>query len=582
MRFVGIIGLGGPPAPEEAAQARTTAVQAGFTVKYDTERVTAFGSEPASIAVGEHGIVFGTLYRRADMAKVTTLSDKDRCRVSRSRGGVLLDAFWGDYVAVIARPDGCDVVRAPFGGLPVCLGQKGGSLFFASDIALLADCGCDVHTIDWSELARHLAAGDIRRSRTCLLKVAELRGGSRLTIDGGHYAITPEWTPWAAAAQARAIDKGDGAVGQIAPTLLAAVAAQVADARRPLLLLSGGLDSSILACALHEAGSDFAALTFVTPEPAGDERAYAHLVANRFGIALVEAERDLDQVDIARSAAAGLPRPARRSFHQDSDALIRRAAAALGTDLVIEGGGGDNVFCSLQSVAPVADLMRSREPWRLVLAGARDIAELTDATMLTVLRRAWYRAWIRPDALRLPLDRSFLTPAAAATAVDAASHPWFAAPPRAWAGTAAHIGMLVAAQGWVESFDPRADFDTRCPLLAQPIVEACLAVPSWRWFHRGQNRVVAREAFRGRLPDRIIDRRSKATPDSFVTRLYERNRSRLKDFLLDGLLVANGIVDRIALAQVLGDAGPPRSNDHRRVMRIADAEAWARARSATP
>jgi hypothetical protein len=37
-------------------------------------------------------------------------------------------------------------------------------------------------------------------------------------------------------------------------------------------------------------------------------------------------------------------------------------------------------------------------------------------------------------------------------------------------------------------------------------------------------------------------------------------------------------VDRTRLERTLAEASPPRNNDHRRIMRLADAEAWIQAR----
>jgi asparagine synthase (glutamine-hydrolysing) len=55
-------------------------------------------------------------------------------------------------------------------------------------------------------------------------------------------------------------------------------------------------------------------------------------------------------------------------------------------------------------------------------------------------------------------------------------------------------------------------------------------------------------------------------------------RARLRELLLDGLLVANGVADRAALEAFLNDAGPSRDFDFARVLQIADAERWARLR----
>ncbi|MFN6985544.1 MAG: asparagine synthase-related protein [Rhizobium oryzihabitans] len=134
--------------------------------------------------------------------------------------------------------------------------------------------------------------------------------------------------------------------------------------------------------------------------------------------------------------------------------------------------------------------------------------------------------------------------------------------------------MVVAAQSWAEVGEPRA-LASASPLVAQPVVEACLRVPSWWWFAEGRNRAIAREACEGMLPDETLKRSSKGSPDSFVAELFELNRPMLRAMLLDGRLRAEGILDAQAVEQVLADPRPAVGADYRRIMRLADVEAWA-------
>jgi len=74
----------------------------------------------------------------------------------------------------------------------------------------------------------------------------------------------------------------------------------------------------------------------------------------------------------------------------------------------------------------------------------------------------------------------------------------------------------------------------------------------------------------------ITVRRSKGTPDSFSAALYETRRSTLSEFLLDGVLVRESILDRAALEYTLRDTTPVKGHDHLRILALADVEAWAR------
>ena len=77
------------------------------------------------------------------------------------------------------------------------------------------------------------------------------------------------------------------------------------------------------------------------------------------------------------------------------------------------------------------------------------------------------------------------------------------------------------------------------------------------------------------LPNETLKRSSKGSPDSFVAELFELNRPMLRAMLLDGRLRAEGILDAQAVEQVLSDPRPAVGADYRRIMRLADVEAWA-------
>jgi len=207
---------------------------------------------------------------------------------------------------------------------------------------------------------------------------------------------------------------------------------------------------------------------------------------------------------------------------------------------------------------------------------AREIARLTNASIWTVASRALIRAWMRSPRYKWQGDIRFLSDRAGDMADLATRHPWLDAPAHALPGKAAHIALMITAQSYVEGLDPEAPIPTVAPLLAQPLVEACLGIPTWFWFKDGLNRAIAREAFRDDLPLPVQARRSKGTPGSFVAAIYEANRPIIRDLLLGGLLAQHGLIDRATLTQALKQPGPVRGFDYIRLMFLVDAEAWAR------
>src|SRR3546814_10817974 len=56
---------------------------------------------------------------------------------------------------------------------------------------------------------------------------------------------------------------------------------------------------------------------------------------------------------------------------------------------------------------------------------------------------------------------------------------------------------------YMEAQDRRFPFDPVHPLMSQPIIEACLSVPSWEACRGGSDRSFTRRAFTGDLPPTV-------------------------------------------------------------------------------
>lgn len=573
--FVGLVSE--LPGAHERFAARTSAIRAAYRGSFQTWASGALSLASEGLGVrplppGE-GLLLGEAFERG-AAGATERPALTEERVQRACGGEgLVEQAWGPYVAVLPGRDGrVDVVRAPLGALPCYLLASDDGVLFGSSAALLFRYAQRRPAVDPEALVRQLAYANLRRRETCLAGLTELAGGEQARISSRTVAYRTLWSPWTWAARRRAFDRADDASRALADRAADCVASL---APGPVLLkLSGGLDSSIVAACLARAERPFEALTLVTDDPAGDERGYARAVARHFGARLHEVRRDPALFDPARSPAWRLPRPSMPGFRQVSDRITAETASAIGASAVFDGSGGDNVFCSLQSALPVVDCLRARAGRRHALETISSIAAIAQVSAFAVLRRATRRL-LRPRRdYRWPADLDLL----AAEAIDAAgatlAHPWLRAPPSVLPGKAAHVALLAAAQSYVEGIDPELDPPHIAPLVAQPLVELCLQIPSWRWFGDGQNRFAARQAFRAMLPRHVVARRTKGSPDSFVAQLFEQRRAVVRAQLLDGMLAGDGLIDRARIAALTD--GRPLSDRHlHRVMALFDAEVWA-------
>lgn len=206
-----------------------------------------------------------------------------------------------------------------------------------------------------------------------------------------------------------------------------------------------------------------------------------------------------------------------------------------------------------------------------------DMGRLTNSDLWEVFGRTLRRRLSGHRHYRWPIDDSLLTNAAAEIGKVDYRHHWLEAPKTALPGSAAHIALLLAIQNYLEGYRHEQHMPVIAPLLSQPLVELCLRIPSWMWAENGVNRAVVRKAFEGRLPQSILSRRSKGTPDGYSMALYERHRPQIRAMLHDGALAREGLIDLVAVDGILTDRTPIRGEAYARILSFCDFEAWIQA-----
>jgi len=183
------------------------------------------------------------------------------------------------------------------------------------------------------------------------------------------------------------------------------------------------------------------------------------------------------------------------------------------------------------------------------------------------LARSDRRYRVRPNALFLHPD--FV----AARGPRDWHHPWLDAPCDALPGKAAHVATILRVQPNLEPSLGTA-YPVLNPLVSQPIVEACLRIPSWAWREGGRDRALVRRAFADALPAAVLDRRVKGTPGRFAAQLLDHFRAAIRDRLLGGRLAANRIIDAAALGEVLAGERPVPDLERVRILELVNVEAW--------
>jgi asparagine synthase (glutamine-hydrolysing) len=568
-RYLIIIGREGP---HGAATAQTFSKMCGLDERYRADGILVFGNEPLTcIPLGNAGCILGWLFHRHGLARqLTKLTDDEAAAIVAGSGEELLNAYWGGYVAAIAQADCIKILRDPSGSFPCYYGRFAAYALYASDARILASCGVEAD-IDFEEIGRELYRAFVPKPTTAVSGIKELLPGFAMGVGCSDQGQRACWSPWdyVADRSGRSRDQPE----RFHRTVQHCVQAWSSTARRPLLSVSGGLDSSIIAACLARAGSDTVCLTMFSEDPAGDERPFARALCDRLGLPLIERPYRLEDIDITEALAPHLPRPRDRTQANAYERINLEVASEIGADAFMTGNGGDHVLGYSQSAAPIADRYLTEGIGSGLLRSVRDVCQQTGCSIFDALSHAWRLAHAPPGARIRPnslfLDADFLSTCSS----EDVHHPWLDAPVEALPGKAAHISTILRVQPTLEA--SRGYFaPVLTPFLSQPIVEACLAIPSWAWRAGGRDRALARQAFAAELPPAVLNRRVKGTPSRFAARLLDHFRGQIRERVLGGRLAARGIVDKIALERVLAGERPVPDLERVRILELVNIEAW--------
>lgn len=530
-----------------------------------------------TVDLQQRGCIIGAAFERHGPPKpIIALDENSIDTIAASRGRDLVQQYWGSYVAALETGADAILLRAPFGGLPCYFTSHGRFTAAASDVDLLVRSGLFTLQIDWDELGRELYLRNLPGSRTALHDLDELLPGSALILDRGARRVEQYWSPWDHIAS-KPHPRNSFNIEQARRVIHNAIVAGTSGHDQILATVSGGLDSSVVAATLASQRKAMTCLTLATDDPSGDERVFARVLCDHLYVPLIEGGFDLDAVDVDRSVAAHLPRPCGALHEQAFRAAVQELAGAIGATAYVSGNGGDNVFYNSASARPIADRWLVQGPSRGMLRTMRDVCAVTGAGAGDALRQTFKQIRMRRTDYRWPQVPLFVAPDFIQAQQDKLpDHPWLSAPAGALPGSKGRIALLLRMQHHLDGYDRDQGFTVLNPLVAQPIVEFCLGIPTWEMCAGGRNRAIVRDAFVRDLPPMITDRRGKAGPDSFIVKLLESKLDPIRDRLLDGSLASRKLLDRIALEAALRPDRQCRPAEYLRIMALADCEAWIR------
>lgn len=562
------------------------------------------------------GVVLGRLFNAVgggNSLRPVRFDSAATSKIIHSAGQHLVDRYWGSYFTLLFDAAGRKhhVFRDPIGHLPCYqFSHRSVRIFFSH----IEDCirffhrplGIEVE-VNREYLTRWLLYSGLTSRQCSLQGVEEIPGGERVTLSREGVERAVMWHPERIAATSRE-DSEDVAAKALRATVQETIDAWASCHQVITHGLSGGLDSSIVAACLARAPSrpqinyvNFAVKVGLDQERLhlpgasaeavqkiraiaahGDERPLARLVAQRWQTPLIERERDT-AMDLSRlwQAPPSL-NPSMYFTSMELDDYKLEAAKSFGTNAFFSGQGGDAVLQATSKPFPAMDYahLHGIGPalWNHLLATASLSKESVWSVLGKALKHGWLRRPYRRPGGMMDLPTLVKAELAANITNDDFASPLTAAISHLPPGKQNHIQGVHWAAYYDFVFHSGRHVEHVDPLNSQPVWELMLQLPTYTILAGGVSRGLARRAFADVLPAEVRRRMAKGIGDPFYQHVVRRNRHRLQEWMLDGLLVREGYLDRNKLEQYLAADEPFVTVRASQMLSYLAAEIWLQQR----
>lgn len=533
------------------------------------------------------GIVLGKIFTRdtigdCDQGEEIVLDERESEKVQLSNGRHLVEHYWGRYVAIVKREHNSEirVVRDPTGAVPCFVTSFRGVHVVFSDLHDCDGIGLINSSINWDHIAAYLWFDHLVTPHTGLAHVRQVQAGECVSVGTDFTDATYYWNPHDIQAS-RAVENKHQAIKELREVVQYCTTAWVSCYTRILHELSGGLDSAIvLSCLSRASGSpEIICENHFTPDAAGDERAFARQAAKLADVELIEtpirfSDRLLENVFESAKVAT----PSLMAFVPDTQPSREQLISSRGIQAIFSGRGGDHFFQRAKTRQIAAEYARRHGLRKELLGVISDTARFTRTSvwsvLATVLQSGLLRRGVDPygslkaspllgDATRHAMDRRYIR------------HPWVDAAWQLPACKRQQIFNIIDTQVFYRT--PGRHADIVHPLISQPIIELCLQIPSYVLTYGGIDRALARQAFEDTVAPDIITRTTKGATTGYFNRLLVRNLPSLREYLLPGILVSEGLLDKQRIEMALSEPSLVRDSNLLFPMLMAfRAELWLR------
>lgn len=534
------------------------------------------------------GIIFGVLFKTKNlttgMNESASVGDLEAEKIISTKGKYLIENYWGRYAAFIQahNPDTFVVVRDPTGAIPAYFYEDEDFLLFFSNSEDFAKLKLTKLTFNNEHIASHLRVQILDYNDTGFYELKKVNRGESLILQNGIKTFQQYWSPSQFIDRSKTWTAQDAAQA-LRETVCSCVATWASHFNRISVLLSGGLDSSImLSCIRRGApGTEVLALNYYGSAASEDERRWAKLAAEHTDTRLFHHKMDAAQIDVSIVRNFFAHAELAPISAQVNVAKVEKPFSDLhGTEATFLGEGGDAIFYAM-GTGSAADYL-------------------------------WYQGF-GFDFFRICLEEAIVSGKSAHRILAESLNTFFTGGDRDFFNASSALSSTIYSENSLRSIDLEKRFShwklglkgasrakqqhvTNCrfvefsrwptvenlchpriqPLLSQPILELVFSIPCYLFSLGGVSRGLARRAFQDWLPEEIVWRQSKGGGEQYLTDVYTNNLPFYRELLRGGRLVEMGFCDRDLLEEALD---PVRSMNTAAASQLLDAagiEAWVR------
>ena len=498
------------------------------------------------LAVVFNGCIYNHRELRAELERLghsfSSTSDTEVVlRGWREWGEGLLDRLAGMFAFALLETESgrCALVRDRLGIKPLYLADlPGGGLRAASTLpALVAAGGVDT-SVDPVALHHYLSWHSVVPApRTILAGVRKLPPATVLLVEpDGTRREREYWNPPHERAEERSPEEWRDA---LLDALRVAVRRRMVSDVPVGVLLSGGLDSSLIVALLAEQGQHgLATFSIGFPDAGGregNEFRYSDLIAQEFGTDHHQIRAGTDElVEALPSAIAAMSEP--MVSHDCVAFWLLSQAVARERKVVQSGQGADEVLGGYSWYPPMLDAPDSGLATYAAEFFDRDDAqlrELTGAAAPDDVSRAFAREWFERPGAETPVDRALRID----TRIMLVDDP------------VKRVDNMTMAHG----------LEARTPFLDHELVELAARIPPELKLADG-GKGILKAAARGVVPDAVIDREKGYFPVPALSHLEEPVLGMVRDALTSSAARDRGLFRPEVVEPMLADPNAHRTN----------------------